>query len=78
MTNNVTDIELRMECLRLAVEFGTQRDILQPSKLADEYYKWVTQGSGKRPADSRKDDVAKQPRNARNVRQSGSVPQSQM
>ena len=71
MADDLSDIEVRMECLRLAVEFGTQRDILNPSQLADGYYSWVTQGSGNRPDDNRKDDMAKQPRKARNVRSVG-------
>jgi|DEB0MinimDraft_3_1074331.scaffolds.fasta_scaffold02084_7 hypothetical protein len=67
--------ELRLECLRLALEYGTQRDVLNPHLLADTYYEWVTQGSGQaRPADNRKDGGRKQARKARSVRE-GSTPQ---
>ena len=67
-------IELRLECLRIAIEFGTQRDIMNPSQLAQMYYDWVTQGSGEeRPADNserRKPDAGKKARSVRN----GSTP----
>jgi len=33
--------ELRMECLRLAVENGTPVDIKDPIPLANTYYLWV-------------------------------------
>jgi len=68
-------VEIRMECLRLALEYGTQRDVLNPHLLADKYYEWVTQGSGEaRPADNRKVGGRKQARKARSVRE-GSTPQ---
>lgn len=34
--------ELRMECLRLAVENGTPVDVSDPIPLANTYYVWVT------------------------------------
>ena len=40
-------IQLRLECLRIAVENGTVADISNPIELADKYYQWVT-----KPADS--------------------------
>ena len=70
--NEMDRLSVRIDCLRIAVEFGTQRDILDPSLLADKYYEWVMQGSGKsRPADNRKDDGLKQSQNARSVRKVG-------
>ena len=68
------DKELRLECLRLAVEFGTQRDISQPHLLAEMYYKWVPQGSHKGPDDSKKEGSRKETKNLRVVRK-GSKPQ---
>ncbi len=60
---------LRLEGLRTALEFGTQRDIVNPDLLFDKYWEVVMQGSGEiRPKDSRKDDslmVAKKPRSVR-------------
>jgi len=74
MTNE-EQIELRLECLRIAIEFGTQRDIMNPSNLAESYYQWVTQGSGEsRPDDSRKDGGPTPAKKARSVRK-GSTPQ---
>jgi len=37
--------EIRLECLRLAVEFGTQRDLQNPKELANKYYEWVVKDS---------------------------------
>ena len=74
MTNE-EQIELRLECLRIAIEFGTQRDIMNPSHVAESYYQWVTQGSGEsRPDDSRKDGGPTPAKKARSVRK-GSTPQ---
>jgi len=69
--------ELRLECLRLAVEFGSARDFKEPDVLAEKYYQFVMQGSGEaRPEDNRKDDSQKKAKNSRNVRK-GSEPQNQ-
>tara|TARA_R100001510_G_scaffold57599_1_gene66367 strand:- start:1433 stop:1648 length:216 start_codon:yes stop_codon:yes gene_type:complete len=69
MANELSEIDIRLECLRLAVEFGTQRDMLHPSKLADIYYEWVMQGSSETsPQDNRKDDSLKLAQKTRSVR----------
>jgi hypothetical protein len=69
-------VQVRLECLRYAIEFGTARDVVQPDRLADKYFEWVMQGSGQaRPADNRKDGGRKQVRKARSVRE-GSTPES--
>jgi hypothetical protein len=70
MDNEITPTqEIRLECLRLAVEFGTQRDLLHPNKLADIYYEWVMQGSlATSPQDNRIDDSLKSAKNSRSVR----------
>ena len=74
MVDGLTTKEIRLECLRLAVENGTSRDMIQPHLLADVYYEWVMQGSGKeRPAGSRKDGSATSAKKARSVRK-GSAP----
>lgn len=55
------DVEIRLECLRIAVEFGTQRDMEDPEHLVEKYYQVVKQGSGaSRPVDNRKDGRRKQ------------------
>ena len=68
-------VQIRLECLRYAIEFGSARDVLEPHLLADKYFEWVMQGSGEdRPADNserRKPDAGKK---ARSVRK-GSTPQ---
>jgi hypothetical protein len=69
-------VQVRLECLRYAIEFGTARDVVQPDRLADKYFEWVMRGSGQaRPADNRKDGGRKQVRKARSVRE-GSTPES--
>ena len=69
-------VQVRLECLRYAIEFGTARYVVEPDRLADKYYEWVMQGSGQaRPADNRKDGGRKQVRKARSVRE-GSTPES--
>jgi hypothetical protein len=69
-------VQVRLECLRYAIEFGTARDVVEPDRLADKYFEWVMQGSGQaRPADNRKDGGRKQVRKARSVRE-GSTPES--
>jgi hypothetical protein len=69
------DVEIRLECLRVALEYGTQRDVLNPDHLADKYYEWVTQGSeSHRPVASRKDDSPTRAKKSRGVRK-GSTPQ---
>jgi len=61
--------EVRLECMKLAVEYGTQRDLLHPEKLADIYYKWIMQDSSKTsPQDNRIDDSLKSAKNSRSVR----------
>jgi hypothetical protein len=63
------DQQIRLECLRLAVEFGTQRDMLHPEKLADIYYEWMMKGSlATSPQDNRIDDSLKSAQKTRSVR----------
>ena len=70
----ITDI--RLECLRLAVEFGSGRDVLKPHLLADTYFEWVMQGSeATRPDDDQKDGGLKSAEKTRSVRK-GSAPKS--
>jgi len=41
----ITDDEIRLECLRLATEFGPENDRRDPLPIADNYYDWVTKNS---------------------------------
>tara|TARA_R100001377_G_scaffold20132_1_gene10582 strand:- start:327 stop:545 length:219 start_codon:yes stop_codon:yes gene_type:complete len=70
MDNELTpQQELRLECIKLAVEFGTQRDMLHPDKLADIYFEWIMRDSLETSlADNRIDDSLRQTKNARSVR----------
>jgi hypothetical protein len=70
MDNELTpQQEVRLECMKLAVEYGTQRDLLHPEKLADIYYKWIMHDSSKTsPQDNRIDDSLKSAKNSRSVR----------
>ena len=62
-------IQTRLDCLRIAIEFGTVRDVVNPHVLADKYYEWVMQGSDEsRPDDNRKDDSPKAAQKPRSVR----------
>ena len=41
----ITEEEVRLECLRLATEFGPENDRRDPLPIADNYYSWVTKNS---------------------------------
>lgn len=41
----ITDTEVRLECLRLATEFGPENDRRNPLPIAENYFEWVTQNS---------------------------------
>ena len=61
--------EIRLQCLTLAVEFGSQRDLENPRELADKYYEWVMGGSLETsPPGNRKDDRRIGSINQRSVR----------
>ena len=44
----ITDIEVRLECLRLATEFGPEFDRKDPLPKAQEYFDWATKKNSKR------------------------------
>lgn len=74
--DEASSVDVRLECLRLAVENGSARDLKEPHLLADTYYQWVMQGSEEtRPEDSRIDDSRRVAKKSRGVRK-GSTPQS--
>jgi len=41
----ITDIEVRLECLRLATEFGPEFDRKDPLPIAEKYFDWVIKNS---------------------------------
>lgn len=71
--------QLRVDVLRVALEFGTQRDVLKPDQLFNSYWELVMQGSGEtcscRPEDNRKDGSPTEAKKPRSVRK-GSASQS--
>ena len=70
--DEASSVDVRLECLRLAVENGSARDLKEPHLLADTYYQWVMQGSEETcPADNRKDEGRKKAKNSRSVRAVG-------
>ena len=51
------DIQIRLECLRLATEFGVENDRRDPLPIAEKYYDWClnknSQRQSKRTAKSK-------------------------
>ena len=41
----ITDTEVRLECLRLATEFGPEFDRKDPLPIAEKYFDWVIKNS---------------------------------
>ena len=37
----ITDTEIRLECLRLATEFGPEYERKDPLNTAEKYFNWV-------------------------------------
>ena len=50
----ITDIEVRLECLRLATEFGPEFERKNPLPKAEVYFDWVTQNSKRQSAKTAK------------------------
>ena len=50
----ISDIEIRLECLRLATEFGPEFDRKDPLDKADKYFNWVKQVSSDNRKTARK------------------------
>ena len=44
----ITEVEIRLECLRLATEFGPEYDRKDPLPKAQEYFDWATKKNSKR------------------------------
>ena len=45
----ISDSEIRLECLRLATEFSPENDRRDPLPTADAYYDWVKKNSKRQP-----------------------------
>ena len=50
----ISDIEIRLECLRLATEFGPEYERKDPLDQADKYFNWVKQVSSDNRKTARK------------------------
>ena len=44
----ITEVEIRLECLRLATEFGPEFDRKDPLPKAQLYFDWVTKKNSQR------------------------------
>ena len=44
-TPEISDVEIRLECLRLATEFGPENERRDPLPIADIYYNWAKKNS---------------------------------
>ena len=44
----ITEVEIRLECLRLATEFGPEYDRKDPLPKAQLYFDWVTKKNSQR------------------------------
>ena len=44
---NISEEEIRLECLRLATEFSPENDRRDPLPIAEDYYVWVKKVSKK-------------------------------
>ena len=44
----ITEVEIKLECLRLATEFGPENDRKDPLPKAQLYFDWVTKKNSQR------------------------------
>jgi len=47
-SDEISDVEVKLECLRLATEFGPENDRRDPLPVAQKYYDWATKENSKR------------------------------
>jgi len=48
---SISDVEIKLECLRLATEFGPENDRKDPLPIAQTYYDWVIKQNSKRQSE---------------------------
>ena len=51
---DISDVEIRLECLRLATEFGPEFQRKDPIEVASKYFDWVKQVSSDNRKTARK------------------------
>lgn len=61
----ITDAEIRLECLRLATEFAPENDRRDPLPVANKYFDWVKQNSKRQPEKTASSKVKLQTINAK-------------
>ena len=44
----ITEVEIKLECLRLATEFGPEYERKDPLPKAQQYFDWATKKNSKR------------------------------
>ena len=49
----LSEVEVRLECLRLATEFGPEYERKDPLPKAQEYFDWATKKNSKRPINNK-------------------------
>ena len=47
-SSEITEVEIKLECLRLATEFGPEYDRKDPLPKAQLYFNWVTKKNSQR------------------------------
>ena len=50
-SSEITEVEIKLECLRLATEFGPEFDRKDPLPKAQLYFDWVTKKNSKRQSE---------------------------
>ena len=53
----LSEVEVRLECLRLATEFGPEFDRKDPLPIAEEYYNWAMKNSKRKSEKTSKKKV---------------------
>ena len=47
-SEDISEVEIKLECLRLATEFGPENDRRDPLPIAERYFEWVNKKNSKR------------------------------
>ena len=47
-SEDISEVEIKLECLRLATEFGPENDRRDPLPIAEKYFDWVNKKNSKR------------------------------
>ena len=54
---DLSEVEVKLECLRLATEFGPEFDRKDPLPKAQQYFDWATKNSKRQPEKTSKKKV---------------------